>query len=179
MILFFWALVGDSSSNGRGERAGRTVAAAARRRRRFARRGGRRHRSRARGRLSAAVLIVRVAPSESRRLTAGAPMDPSERRRRQCRGPTDVVGALPLESRSTPSRSSRSLSSGSSSNIFNHHHFQINRQDGGVKGWQGRGGSLTRAPRPATPGKTSDPRPAIPSDPGRPARPGHLSGSGF
>ena len=43
------------------------------------------------------------------------------------------------------------------------------------QGWQGRGGSPTRAPRPATPGEISDPRPATPSDPGRPARPGHLS----
>ena len=132
--------------------------------------GGARHRSRARGRLSAAVLIVRVAPSESRRLTAGAPMDPSERRRRQCRGPTDVVGALPLESRSTPSRSSRSLSSGSSSNIFNHHHFQINRQDGGVEGWQGRGARWPApcAPRPRAKLATRDPR----SRATRAARPG-------
>ena len=43
----------------------------------------------------------------------------------------------------------------------------------GEQGWQGRGGSPTRAPRPATPGEISDPRPATPSDPGLPARPGH------
>ena len=42
-----------------------------------------------------------------------------------------------------------------------------------TQGWQGRGGSPTRAPRPATPGEISDPRPATPSDPGLPARPGH------
>ena len=41
------------------------------------------------------------------------------------------------------------------------------------QGWQGRGGSPTRAPRPATPGEMSDPRPATPRDPGLLARPGH------
>ena len=34
------------------------------------------------------------------------------------------------------------------------------------QGWQGRAGSLTSAPRPATPVETSAPRPATPSDPG-------------
>ena len=34
------------------------------------------------------------------------------------------------------------------------------------QGWQGRAGSLTSAPRPATPVKTRAPRPATPSDPG-------------
>ena len=38
-------------------------------------------------------------------------------------------------------------------------------------GLPGGGGSPTRAPRPATRGKISDPRPEAPSDPGRPARP--------
>ena len=42
-----------------------------------------------------------------------------------------------------------------------------------AQGCQGGGGeSPTRAPRPATRGKISDPRPAAPSDPCRPARPG-------
>ena len=36
----------------------------------------------------------------------------------------------------------------------------------------GRGGLPTHVPRPATPGEISDPRPAIPIDPGLPARPG-------
>ena len=35
-----------------------------------------------------------------------------------------------------------------------------------AQGWQGRAGSLTSAPRPATPVETSAPRPATPSDPG-------------
>ena len=46
------------------------------------------------------------------------------------------------------------------------------RRASGRQGWQGRGGSPTRAPRPATPGKISDPRPATPSDPGLSAQPG-------
>ena len=37
---------------------------------------------------------------------------------------------------------------------------------GGRRGWQGREGSPTRDPRPATPGEMSYPRPATPSDPG-------------
>ena len=41
------------------------------------------------------------------------------------------------------------------------------REQGVVQGWQGRGGSPTRAPRPTAPGEISDPRPATPSDPGR------------
>ena len=58
---------------------------------------------------------------------------------------------------------------------------------GCVQGWQGR--SPTRAPRPTTPGKISDPRPATHERPGPPgpartfvkcpARTGHLSGLGF
>ena len=59
------------------------------------------------------------------------------------------------------------------------------------QGWQGRGGlplglagsrgacrpRSCRNPRRATPGEISDPRPATPSDPGHPARAGHLSNS--
>ena len=55
---------------------------------------------------------------------------------------------------------------------------RLDRAGPASQGWQGRGGSPTRAPRPATPGEISGPRPAIPSDPsdpGSPARPGHLS----
>ncbi len=33
------------------------------------------------------------------------------------------------------------------------------------QGWQGRSGSLTSAPQPATPGEISAPRPATPRDP--------------
>jgi hypothetical protein len=52
------------------------------------------------------------------------------------------------------------------------------------QGWQGRSGSLTSAPRPATPGEISAPRPATPNDPAQattppwpslPARPGTVT----
>ena len=43
---------------------------------------------------------------------------------------------------------------------------KVERANGVSQGWQGRAGSLTSAPRPATPVETSAPRPATPSDPG-------------
>jgi hypothetical protein len=45
-----------------------------------------------------------------------------------------------------------------------------------LQGWQGRSGSLTSAPRPATPGEISAPRPATPSDPAQVTTPGSLHG---
>jgi hypothetical protein len=48
-----------------------------------------------------------------------------------------------------------------------------------IHGWRGRAGSLTSAPRPATPGEISAPRPATPSDPAQVTpRPGRCRGQG-
>ena len=50
----------------------------------------------------------------------------------------------------------------------------MNISSSGRQGWQGRGESLSSAPRPATPGEISYQRPATPSDAGLQALPRHI-----